>query len=75
MEKILFYSVLFYIEKDGQHYVVPQMGTREVLQKAFNEVQKDESVDSAVAVYLGTFSASDTSPIIVKKKQNKEDVK
>lgn len=73
MEKLYFFSLLFYIRKGEQNFVQPVVGTFEALQQAVDAINADDTVTSCVAVYQNTYSADDSAPIVVKQAPKKEE--
>lgn len=70
--KIYFYTVNFYVRRSGSFFTQVVSGTRDIIEKFCDDLKNDESVDSAVAVYVCTISASDSSPVVVKAFENEE---
>lgn len=74
-EKTYFYTVHFYLLREGKSYIQPLTGTREQLQEVVDRFQADDAIESAAVVYQSTYSVMDSAPVVVKKKNEKEETK
>lgn len=66
-EQFFYYTVQFFIKSGDTTFTHVFTGRKEELVKVCEGFKADDKIESVIAVYVCSISATDTSPVVVKR--------